>query len=140
MPEKQPLTHKKQGAETAPSLLPDLAFALKCRCPVCRKGKLFSSFLTVTKTCPECGAKLGDHDIGDGAAVFLIFLLGASLIPLAWLIDIKFTPPVWVHLLYVGALGGAVMFFLMPAVKAYILLLEYRHRPPQKPDRKTDRK
>lgn len=131
MPKKQNQDNKRQGADTAPSLFSDLAFALSCRCPVCRRGKLFSSFLTVTETCPDCGAKLGAHDIGDGAAVFLIFLLGALLIPLAWLVDLKFAPPVWVHLLYIGALGGGILFFLMPAVKAYILLLEYRHRPPK---------
>jgi len=123
---------KQQGPEKTPGLFSDLGFAMQRRCPACRKGKLFSSFLTITKTCPECGASLGDHDIGDGASVFLIFLLGFLLMPLAWLIDLKFTPPIWLHLIYIGGLGALAVFFLMPAVKAYILLLEYRHRPAQK--------
>lgn len=133
MPKTTPKQTKgnDKGPEKTPGLLSDLNFSLKGRCPVCRKGKLFSSFLTITKKCPACGAPLGDHDIGDGAAVFLIFLLGFSLMPLAWIIDVKFAPPIWVHLLYVGGLGAIAVFFLMPAVKSYILLLEYRHRPPK---------
>lgn len=113
--------------ESEGGLLRDILFSFRKRCPVCRKGRLFSSFLEIAETCESCGAKLGDHDIGDGAVVFFIFLLGFSLIPMTWVLDIKFSLPVWGHVLFVGAAGGAIIFFLMPAVKAYIILLEFRH-------------
>lgn len=111
------------------SLFEDLVFCLRPRCPVCRKGKLFKPHsVTVADECAECHEKLGAHDIGDGASVFFIFLLGFTIIPLAWAFERAFAPPLWVH----GVLWTAVMFgimlLLLPAVKCYIILLEWRHR------------
>jgi uncharacterized protein (DUF983 family) len=114
------------------SLIADIAFAFRPRCPVCRKGRLFQPrSATVVDTCADCGAALGTHDIGDGAAVFLIFLLGFTLVPLAWTLQRLVAPPLWVQ----GALWTVVMLgaiaLLLPAVKAYIILLEFRHRRSQ---------
>jgi uncharacterized protein (DUF983 family) len=123
-----------QNTPDKSGLLSDIAFSFRQRCPVCRKGCLFSAFLEIAETCDHCGAKLGDHDIGDGAVVFFIFLLGFSLIPLTWVLDIKFSLPIWGHVLFVGTAGGVIIFFLMSAVKVYIMLLEFRHlrRPEDK--------
>lgn len=107
----------------------DLSFCLKPRCPVCRKGRLFKKgSVTVVEACAECGENLGKHDVGDGAAVFLIFILGFTVIPLAWFFDLLVQPPLWVHpVLWLAVILGAIAL-LLPTVKAYIILLEYRHR------------
>ncbi len=110
-------------------LLEDIGFAFTRRCPVCRTGKMFESGLTVHATCPECGAPIGEHDIGDGAAVFMIFLLGFVIVPTAWALDLWIQPPIWVHAVLWGAVALAAIFVLMPVVKAYVILLQYRHRP-----------
>ncbi|HCZ17141.1 MAG TPA: hypothetical protein DHV85_21760 [Candidatus Accumulibacter sp.] len=111
------------------SLASDLLFALKPRCPVCRQGRLFrEKSLAVVEACESCGAALGDCDVGDGASVFLIFILGFLLVPLAWGVEAAFAPPLWVHALVWGALGLAITMVALPAVKAYIVLLEFRHR------------
>lgn len=111
------------------SLTQDLRFCLKPRCPVCRKGKLFQPrSITVVKTCAECGADLGAHDIGDGASVFLIFFFGITIIPLAWGFENLVHPPLWLQgVLWLAVMLGA-MALLLPVVKAYIILLEWRHR------------
>ncbi len=111
------------------SLLADLSFALKGRCPVCREGRLFKSGLNIVDACSHCGARLGDHDIGDGAAVFLIFILGFTIVPLAWWAEVVFAPPIWAHVVVFGGLMLAAILLLLPAIKAYIMLLQYRHRP-----------
>lgn len=112
------------------TLLADLRFCLKPRCPVCKQGRLFKPWtITPVDQCTVCGAHLSQHDIGDGAAVFLTFILGFTLIPLAWMFELAFAPPLWVHIVLWGCAGLAVMALLMPALKAYIILLEYRHRP-----------
>lgn len=111
------------------SLWQDIAFCLKPRCPVCRKGKLFKPHsITVADECPECGEKLGAHDIGDGASVFFIFLFGFTVIPMAWGFELMFAPPLWVHGVLWTIVMLAVILTLLPAVKCFIILLEWRHR------------
>jgi len=115
------------------AIVRDLAFCLKPRCPACGQGRLFrAGSITVVAECDKCGAALGAHDIGDGAAVFLIFLLGALLIPLALLLDRLAQPPLWVHAVVFGGIGLGIVLLLLPAVKAYIMLLDWRHRAEKK--------
>jgi uncharacterized protein (DUF983 family) len=78
--------------------------------------------------CASCHVNLGQYEAGDGAAVFLIFVLGFLLIPLAWFFEIWIEPPLWVHVVLWGFVGLSLVILIMPRVKAYIILLEYRHR------------
>lgn len=111
-------------------LAQDVLFSLKPRCPQCRRGRLFKPWsLSVVDACSECGAPLGQNDVGDGASVFLIFLLGFTLVPLAWAFEKAFAPPLWVHAVLWGAVALGLIAVILPAVKAYIILLEDRHRP-----------
>ena len=79
-------------------------------------------------SCDVCGQPLAAHDIGDGAAVFLIFFLGVTLIPLAWAVELWLAPPLWVHGVVWTLAGLGIIALLLPATKAYIMLLEHRHR------------
>jgi uncharacterized protein (DUF983 family) len=111
------------------ALFSDIAFCLKPRCPVCRKGRLFRPWsVSAVEACASCGEKLGQNDVGDGASVFLIFLLGFTLVPLALLLEHAVSPPLWVHVAVWGFVGFALIALILPAVKAYIILIEYRHR------------
>ena len=78
--------------------------------------------------CEVCRLDLSAQDAGDGPAVFAILFLGMLVIGLAALVEIKFSPPVWVHLLLWAPLiliGAVVM--LRP-LKAGLIALQYRHR------------
>ena len=57
--------------------VPVLTAALKCRCPRCGQGRLFQGLLTVRERCTVCDLDLRRVDTGDGAAVAVIFVLGA---------------------------------------------------------------
>jgi len=84
--------------------------------------------MTVMPECVECHAKLGAHDIGDGASVFLLFFLGFTIVPLAWKFETLVHPPLWVHgVVWLPVMLGLIAL-LLPAVKCYIILLEWRHR------------
>ncbi|MBI3440236.1 MAG: DUF983 domain-containing protein [Proteobacteria bacterium] len=112
------------------SLVADLLFAMKPRCPACRRGRLFKPYsVSVVEECSQCHAKLGKHDVGDGASVFLIFLLGVSIVPAAWLFECLVAPPLWVHVVLWGFVALGMIALILPTVKAFIILLEYRHRP-----------
>ncbi|MBU6475216.1 MAG: DUF983 domain-containing protein [Alphaproteobacteria bacterium] len=112
------------------SLLDDIRFCLKPRCPVCREGRLFKPWsVDPVEECAICHTRLGETDVGDGASVFMIFLLGATVVPLALVVDHFFSPPLWVHAVLWGGVMLGMIAVILPAVKAYVILLEYRHRP-----------
>jgi uncharacterized protein (DUF983 family) len=104
-----------------------LTAALGCRCPRCGRGKVFAGLLTVVPRCAVCGLDISAQDAGDGPAVFVILILGALVVLLAALVEIKFEPPIWVHiaLWLPTTLAGAIL--LLRPLKAGLIALQYRH-------------
>ena len=101
--------------------------ALGCRCPRCGEGKLFAGVLNVRPACGVCGLDLSAQDAGDGPAVFVIFFLGMIVVGLAALVEIRFAPPIWVHLvLWTPLILGGAVAMLRP-LKAGLIALQYRH-------------
>ena len=105
-----------------------LKVGLACKCPRCGRGPLFDGFLTVAERCKACGADLRKADSGDGPAVFIIFILGAVVVPLALLLEARVEPPYWVHLVLWPPviLGGSVA--LLRPFKGVLIALQYHHR------------
>ena len=101
--------------------------ALGCRCPRCGKGSLFAGLLRVRSTCVICGLDLSTQDAGDGPAVFVILFLGLIVVALAGFVEIRFSPPIWVHLvLWTPLIFGGAVAMLRP-FKAGLIALQYRH-------------
>jgi uncharacterized protein (DUF983 family) len=101
--------------------------AFGCLCPRCGEGKLFAGVLTVRPACAVCGLDLSAQDAGDGPAVFAILLLGLVVVGLAALVEIRFSPPIWVHLiLWTPLILGGAIAMLRP-LKAGLIALQYRH-------------
>jgi uncharacterized protein (DUF983 family) len=97
--------------------------ALACRCPRCGEGALFTGLLTVRPSCPVCGLDLSAQDAGDGPAVFVIFFLGVIVVGLAAIVEIKFSPPIWVHLvLWTPLILGGAILMLRPSKAGLIAL------------------
>lgn len=109
-------------------VVPPLRAALACRCPRCGKGRLFSGLLKVRQACEVCGLDLSAHDAGDGPAVFAILFLGMLVVGLAALVEIRFSPPLWVHLLLWGPLIVIGAVAMLRPLKAGLIALQYRHR------------
>lgn len=114
---------------TPDSKLVKQAFA--CKCPRCGEGDLYEPgfSLTIREKCAVCGLKLAENDSGDGPAVFLIFLLGFMLVPLAALLEWAVHPPLWVHGVLWGAIALGITVGSMRPLKAYVIALQYKHRP-----------
>ena len=101
--------------------------ALACRCPRCGEGALFAGLLSVRPACAVCGLDLSAQDAGDGPAVFVIFFLGLIVVGLAAWVELKFAPPMWVHmLLWTPLIVGGAIAMLRP-LKAGLIALQYRH-------------
>ena len=105
-----------------------LRAALGCRCPRCGQGRLFTGLLTVRQACTICGLDLSAQDAGDGPAVFAILFLGMLVVGLAALVEINFSPPVWVHLLLWAPLILIGAVAVLRPLKAGLIALQYRHR------------
>jgi uncharacterized protein (DUF983 family) len=101
--------------------------ALGCRCPRCGQGRLFAGLLNVRPRCERCGLDLSAQDAGDGPAVFVILFLGLIVVGLAAIVEIRFSPPIWVHLLlWTPLIFGGAIGMLRP-FKAGLIALQYRH-------------
>ena len=105
-----------------------LRAALGCRCPRCGRGRLFAGLLNVRLACEICGLDLSAQDAGDGPAVFTILFLGIIVVGLAALVEINFSPPIWVHLLLWTPLILAGAIAMLRPLKAGLIALQYRHR------------
>src|SRR5438874_12656758 len=101
--------------------------ALACRCPRCGEGRLFAGLLTVRPACAACGLDFSAEDAGDGPQVFVIFLLGMVIVGLAAVVEIKFAPPLWVHLALWTPLILAGAILLQRPLTALLIALPYRH-------------
>lgn len=101
---------------------------LRCRCPRCGEGRLFTGYLTVVDKCERCGLRLADNDSGDGPAVFLIFIVGFLAVALAIWMEVRWEPAIWVHALVSGGFVIGLSLVLLRPAKAYVLALQYRHR------------
>ena len=105
-----------------------LRAALGCRCPRCGKGRLFAGLLSVRQACEVCGLDLSAQDAGDGPAVFAILFLGLIVVGLAALVEINFSPPIWVHLLLWAPLILIGAIAMLRPLKAGLIALQYRHQ------------
>jgi uncharacterized protein (DUF983 family) len=104
-----------------------LAKALKGACPRCGQGALFKSWLGFAPACRSCGLDYDSFNVGDGPAAFLILIVGAILTVLAVVVDLKASPPWWVHLVWIP-IGLALTLGGLRLAKSWLIAQEYVHR------------
>ena len=85
-------------AGAANSNMPIAVAGLLGRCPRCGSGRLFSGFLTLAPKCSSCDLDFSFIDAGDGPAVFVILIVGFVVMAAALYTEVKFRPPIWLHL------------------------------------------
>ena len=83
--------------------------------------------MTFASQCRACSLDFTSFNVGDGPAAFLILIVGAILTVLAVVVDLSWSPPWWVHLVWIPVgllltLGGLRM------AKAALVAQEYLHR------------
>jgi uncharacterized protein (DUF983 family) len=98
---------------------------LKGRCPRCGEGRLFDGFLTVGKSCTNCGLDYSYADAGDGPAVFVILIIGFIMVGLALWTEVNLSPPLWVHLVIWLPLTVILALTALRLIKGVLLTLQY---------------
>lgn len=105
--------------------------ALKACCPRCGKGRLFSSMIKFAPSCPNCGLDYQAFNVGDGAATFIILIVGAIVTVLAVSLELSRSPPWYVHVLLWLPLTLFLSLALMRIAKGLLIALELRHEAGQ---------
>lgn len=89
---------------------------------------MFSGFLKVADRCDACGLDYSAEDAGDGPAVFIIFLVGLIVVPLALVLELAAAPPIWLHLILWLPLSLALCLVFLRPFKATLFALQHRHK------------
>jgi len=132
-----------------------LADAAQGLCPRCREGTLFAGPVQFAPACRACGLDFAGFNVGDGPAAFLIFGVGGLITALStsspsrskesavctafpngskiaaksqllpWL-ELRASPPWWLHLLLWLPLAIILTIGGLRVAKAWLLTIEYR--------------
>lgn len=104
-----------------------LSVAMKGDCPRCGEHTLFANWVRFAAKCQNCGLDFDSFNVGDGPAAFLIFIVGTIVVVGALVVDGVFSPPWWVHLVWIPV-ATALTIGGLRVSKAWLLAQEYRHR------------
>lgn len=105
-----------------------LAAGLRLRCPQCGEGKLFSGYLKFAERCDRCGANFAAADSGDGPAVFVMFIVGAIVVPLLLVLQFGLDLPSWLALTITGIAALALCLALLPPFKSMLFAMQWKHK------------
>ncbi len=102
---------------------------LSCACPSCGKGPLFKATfdLDVCDKCGICGFDLSAADPGDGAQVFVIFIMGTLCALIGFLLYAVTDIPkgLIAAILFTFILVGS--FWMLRVFKATLVALQFHH-------------
>ncbi|WP_247881336.1 DUF983 domain-containing protein [Skermanella sp. TT6] len=77
--------------------------------------------MSVSDRCEVCGLALARGDSGDGPAVFMTFILGFTVVPVALWVAMSVDWPLWLHAaVWTVVILGLALGMLRPA-KAYLM-------------------
>jgi uncharacterized protein (DUF983 family) len=110
----------------ASGAIPPILAALRGVCPRCGNAPLFRGPAAFQPKCRACGLDFAGFNVGDGPAAFLIFIVGGIIVALAIWVELKFSPPFWVHILLWVPLAAAMTVGLLRLGKGLLLALEYQ--------------
>ena len=105
---------------------PALRGAILGRCPRCGAPTMFHRIASFRDRCAACGLDYTSFDVGDAAAPFLIFLVGAVVVVGAIWLELSRSPPWWVHVVVWVPLTVGLTLALLRIAKGVLLALEYK--------------
>jgi uncharacterized protein (DUF983 family) len=104
-----------------------LRAALAGHCPRCGAHTLFAGWVRFAPKCRSCALDFDGFNVGDGPAAFLIFIVGTIVVVSALVVDGMFSPPWWVHLVWIPVTTALTVGGLRLS-KAWLLAQEHKHR------------
>ncbi len=114
---------KQQSAAPAKAIL-------MARCPRCGRGHMFAGpfTLTVARDCDHCHLDYTFAEIGDGPAVFAIFILGVVVLAGAMIAEFKLGIPYIYHMPVWVIVTPLLALWLLRRLKATLMAIQYSQR------------
>ena len=112
--------------------------ALRLRCPVCGRGRLFERWLHMRRRCASCGLVLGRGEEDYFIGAYLLNLIIAELIVVALMLIVLFAT--WPSVPWQGMLWGIVALTIPAVILTYPfsrslwLAIDLVFRPPEPSD------
>lgn len=100
--------------------------AAKGLCPRCHQRTLFVGPVQFAPACRACSLDFAAFNVGDGPAAFLIFGVGGLITALAIWLELRASPPWWLHLLLWLPLAILLTIGGLRIAKAWLLATEFR--------------
>ncbi len=91
-------------------------------------GRLFKGFPPIMPCRGSCGLDLSAQDSGDGPAAFIILIVGTVIVGAAPVDEVRYSWPVWLHLLVWLPLTVACCVGLVRPYKGLLIALPHRYR------------
>jgi len=108
------------------SKFPPVETGLRGKRPQCGEGTLFNSFLTFADRCEACHADFSNEDAGDGPAVFVIFIVGILIVPMALGFSVVINAPIWLtYVIWIPII--IVSLFLLRLLRGVMFNLQWEH-------------
>lgn len=95
-------------------------------CPRCGRGRLFSGYLTVAKSCSSCGLSFSFADGGDGAAWFVMLFVCVVGVGSILGVEVAYAPSFWVHALIAIPVLIILPILLLRPVKGILLCQQWK--------------
>jgi uncharacterized protein (DUF983 family) len=96
-------------------------------CPRCGARTLFTGWIKFAARCRVCELDFLQFNVGDGAASFLILIVGAITVGLAITVELSLSPPFWLHLLLWPPFALVLILLALREAKGVLLALEYHN-------------
>jgi uncharacterized protein (DUF983 family) len=105
---------------------PAMLNGMKCRCPNCGQGKLFSSYLKVADQCDICGTEFFHHRADDAPPYIVITIVGHLAVGAVLHMEMSSTPlPALTYLWVMIPLIIISSLILLPITKGAVVGLQW---------------
>jgi uncharacterized protein (DUF983 family) len=100
---------------------PAMVRGWKLQCPACGQGRMFGRFLKVNERCPQCATELHHQRADDAPPYFTMFIVAHIVIAGLLLVERKWQPDTWVHLVLWLPATTALSLWLLPRIKGALI-------------------
>jgi uncharacterized protein (DUF983 family) len=122
------LTQESVKSENYYPPLSPVKTGLAGKCPRCGRGNLFDGYLAVAEACRNCGLSFDFADGGDGAAWFVLLIVGFLGVGTILGIEAAYQPPYWVHAIAAVPLLIVLPLILLRPVKGILICQQWKTR------------
>lgn len=88
---------------------------------------MFDGLLKIAPRCDVCGADFESADVGDGASVFVLFIVGFLAMVLFLLVEAAFHPPWWVHVIFQLPFVPVACIMALRPIKGLLFALQFQN-------------